>query len=46
MPEEKLQAVEFRYGKIRKKAVIYRGQSTNPDHGIEYLNVEEYLRSL
>lgn len=44
--DEKLGSVEFRYGKIRKKAVIYRGQSTNPDHGIEYLNVEEYLRSL
>ena len=44
--EEKLQSVEFRYGKIRKKAVIYRGQSTIADNGIEYLNVEEYLRSL
>ena len=44
--EEKLQLVEFRYGKTRKKAVIYRGQSTIADNGIEYLNVEEYLRSL
>ena len=44
--EEKLQSVEFRYGKTRKKAVIYRGQSTIADNGIEYLNVEEYLRSL
>ena len=43
---EKLESVEFRYGEIRKKAVIYRGQSTAYDHGIEYLNVEDYLRSL
>ena len=43
---EKLESVEFRYGKIRKKAVIYRGQNTIPDNGIEYLNVEEYLKSL
>ena len=43
---EKLESVEFRYGKIRKKAVIYRGQSTISDNGIEYLNVEDYLKSL
>ena len=44
--DEKLGSVEFRYGKIRKKAVIYRGESTMPENGIEYLNVEDYLRSL
>lgn len=43
---EKLESVEFRYGKIRKKAVIYRGQSTTLENGIVYLNVEDYLKSL
>lgn len=43
---EKLEAVEFRYGPIKRRAVIYRGESTKLDNGIEYLNVEEYLKSL
>ena len=43
---EKLEAVEFRYGKIKKRIVIYRGQNTTLDNGIEYLNVEDYLKSL
>jgi len=43
---EKLEAVAFRYGTIRKRMVIYRGQSTILDNGIEYLNVEDYLKSL
>lgn len=44
--KEKLEEAEFRYGRIRKRAVIYRGQSTVLENGIEYLNVEEYLKSL
>jgi len=44
--KEKLEEAEFRYGKIRKRAVIYRGQSMVLENGIEYLNVEEYLKSL
>ena len=43
---EKQKATEFRYGKIVCKAVIYRGESTILDNGIEYINVEEYLKSL
>ena len=44
--EDKLKKTEFRYGKIMKKAVIYRGQDTILENGIEYKNVEEYLKSL
>ena len=44
--EEKLKSTEFRYGKITKKVVIYRGENTTLKNGIEYRNVEEYLKSL
>lgn len=44
--EEKLKNTEFRYGKITKKVVIYRGENTTLENGIEYRNVEEYLKSL
>lgn len=43
---DKTNATEFRYGKIMKKAVIYRGKSMKLENGIEYLNVEEYLKGL
>ncbi len=43
--EEKLKSTEFRYGKITKKVVIYRGENTALENGIEYRNVEEYLKS-
>ena len=43
--EEKCRATEFRFGTIIKKAVIYRGEDA-VDGGIQYLNVENYLRSL
>ena len=43
---EKQKETEFRYGMIRKKAVIYRGQSMTLKNGIDYLNVEEYLKNL
>lgn len=43
---EKLASVKFRYGRVKKKAVIYRGQNTILNNGIEYLNVEDYLKSL
>lgn len=46
MDEEKLKSTAFRYGKITKKVVIYRGENTTLDNGIEYRNVEEYLKSL
>jgi hypothetical protein len=43
---EKLNKTEFRYGKITKRAVIYRGKNTTIDDSIDYLNVEDYLKSL
>lgn len=44
--DEKLQAVEFRYGKIEKRVVLYRGENTALDNGVVYQNVEDYLRTL
>ena len=44
--EEKCNATEFRYGTITKRVVINRGESKSLDNGIEYLNVEEYLKAL
>ena len=44
--EEKLKSTEFRYGKITKKVVIYRGENTTLENGIEYRNIEEYLKTL
>ena len=44
--EEKLKNTEFRYGKISKRTVIYRGENTTLENGIEYRNVEDYLKSL
>ena len=46
MDEGKLKSTAFRYGKITKKVVIYRGENTTLENGIEYRNVEEYLKSL
>ena len=43
--EEKLKNTEFRYGKITKRAVIYRGDDAVLENGIKYINVEEYLKS-
>ena len=37
--------VEAKYGKAVRRSVIYRGES-RMDGEIEYLNVEEYLKSL
>ena len=44
--EEKLKNTEFRYGKITKRTVIYRGENATLENGIEYRNVEDYLKSL
>ena len=44
--EEKLKNTEFRYGKITKRTVIYRGENETLENGIEYRNVEDYLKSL
>jgi len=43
---EKLQAVEFRYGTIQNRVVLYRGECTSLENGVMYQNVEDYLRTL
>ncbi|MGN0804712.1 MAG: ATP-binding protein, partial [Candidatus Coproplasma sp.] len=43
--EEKCTKTQYRFGTITKKAVLYRGASKTID-GIQYQNVEEYLKSL
>lgn len=44
--EESCAALEWRWGKITRKAILYRGKSCKLDNGIEYQNVEEYLMQL
>ncbi|MDO4556301.1 MAG: AAA family ATPase, partial [Lachnospiraceae bacterium] len=41
--EECLKAVEWRFGPITKRCVIYRGPDAVLENGIVYRNVEEYL---
>lgn len=43
--QEKTKLIENKYGKIIKKAVLYRGKDTNIDD-IQYLNVENFLMKL
>ena len=42
---EKCARAEYRYGPITRKFALYRGKSQVID-GIQYQNMEEYLRSL
>ncbi len=44
--EDKINKTEFKYGKITKKVVIYRGEDEVLENNIEYKNVEKYLKSL
>ena len=43
---EKLAETERKYGKITKRAVIYRGDAHVEENGVEYINVEFYLNLL
>lgn len=43
--EKKCADTAFRYGKITGKYVIYRGEECEVD-GVQYLNVEKYLKGL
>ena len=43
--EEKCAMTSHRYGDITGRYVIYRGDSAEVE-GVQYLNVEEYLKSL
>ena len=45
MDEKKCAMTSHRYGDITGRYVIYRGESEEID-GVQYLNVEEYLKSL
>lgn len=40
--EDKLKVTEYNYGDIKRRCVIYNGES-HIDNGIEYINVDEYL---
>ena len=44
--EEKLNQTNKRFGEISKRCVLYRGEDTVLENGIEYRNVEEYLKNL
>ena len=44
--EEKLNQTSKRFGDISKRCVLYRGEDTDLENGIEYKNVEEYLKNL
>ena len=43
--EEKCRMTEHRFGTIKDKVLLYRGE-TKEFNGIKYLNVEEYLKAL
>ncbi len=43
--KNKCAATEFRYGRITRKSVLYRGE-TCKDGDIDYINIEEYLVNL
>ena len=42
---EKCASTEFSFGRITGRYVIYRGENFT-ENGVEYINVEEYLKSL
>jgi hypothetical protein len=44
--EEQCRLVERQYGRMTKKCVLYRGKNCVLENGIEYRNVEEYLKAL
>jgi len=42
--EEKIEQTERQFGKVVRKCVLYRGKSQLLENGIEYKNVEEFLK--
>lgn len=44
--EEKISLTEAQFGKVVRKCVLYRGESEMPENGVEYKNVEEFLKGL
>lgn len=45
MNGEKAEKAASRFGSIKLRIVLYRGENCSPDNGVEYINVEEYLMS-
>ena len=45
LDENKCRSTEYSFGKIKRKAVIYRGENTSIE-GIQYINVEDYLKQI
>ena len=44
--EEKISLTEAQFGKVVRKCVLYRGESQELENGVEYKNVEEFLKGL
>lgn len=44
--EEKIALTEAQFGKVVRKYVLYRGESEMLENGVEYKNVEEFLKGL
>ena len=44
--EEKIALTEAQFGKVVRKCVLFHGKAQTLDNGVEYANVEEFLRSL
>ena len=44
--EEKRNQTSKRFGNINKRCVLYRGEDTILENGIEYMNVENYLKGV
>ena len=44
--EEKLNQTSKRFGDISKRCVLYRGKDTILENGIQYRNIEAYLKNL
>ena len=45
LDSDNLSKTEHRYGKITRRCVLYKGQSGIASNGIEYKNVEEFLKA-
>lgn len=44
--EDKIVLTEAQFGKVVRKCVLYRGESQVLENGVEYKNVEEFLKGL
>lgn len=44
--EEKCKLTEYKFGKIMRKTVLYRGENFETESGIAYQNVEKFLKDI